>query len=264
MGQGFSKHVVLVFDGDLEYQGAGLIAKAELKGLAADASHVKHVYQFTNELAGNKAYMTEQKTALNGVGIDAETKVTLLSHGYDDPDESAGAGKKLFIGRNKIFPSSMAFLLRIMLGGTKIKRVSIFACYAGGNRGKRFGGPNGPTIKRTPDNSFGFEFAAIAGKISKDVTARTQPVNTVIQIQNSTNPQAAVYKYVYQTVGAIPTTHQVTQHKTVNGKIVGTEKKKNDLPGRYHSAEDKVVFTPNAESDVKSPIPPTWKYETYA
>jgi hypothetical protein len=264
MGQGFSKHVVLVFDGDLEYQGQGLIGKAELKNLAADATHVKHLFNFTNECARQKEYMTQQRSLLKQVGIDGETKITLLSHGYEDPDEAAPEGAKFYIGRQKIIPHSMAMLLRIMLNETLIKRVSIFACYGGGNKAKLFSKPGQP-VKRQPDQSFGFEFARLAGKIAQSVTARTQGVNSIVQLANSTDPNKVAYKYVYQSVGALPTDHHITQYKTKNGQqIAPPEKIKRNDKGRYHDPTDKVVFKPNAESDVKKPIDPTWAFEQYA
>jgi hypothetical protein len=230
MGQGFSTHVLLCLDKDIERGAKATIDKdVDIKKRSADNCKWLACYDWSNANAESLEFMKGLLATWNSdvapVKLDAESKITVYAHG--------GEGADLGFSLRQINPKNLARLVSAVVQGTKVKRVSLLGCFTGGK--KTFRG-----VVIGPEGSVGYQFAKYAGNIAATVTAR---------------------------MGRSITENIVYSHKALLNGTPTSEKKlesaKQTVGHVWHGQQDKVIFTPNPEANLKKPLNPTWKYETY-
>jgi hypothetical protein len=214
-------------DKDLEADAPKLLDKEGRRGDdKRDIDWVEGCLDWTNDNATDRDFLTSLYERQLAVNIDAETKLTIIAHGVEDSS---------CVSNRRLTPQNLARMVAALLKKTKIKRVSLLACYSGGNKKPMgFSQALKGTMKVPPDNSFGYKFASHAGGICGSVTGRMAESQTFADQVRST------------------------------GKYINVKHKVGLVSPRHHGQGDKVVFKPDPQSTVAQGKAPTWNYETYA
>jgi hypothetical protein len=204
----YDRQGVLCLAADLSDTADSLWGKRAAAG-ESDKTHRVNMYGWRGGTATEAAFSD----------LPLNSRLIILVHG----DENST------VANGRYTPAQLAALVKSLLGGRRIQRISLHMCYGGGNKGTATGS-NSSEFHTSPQDSFAQKFASIAGEFAREVSARTDVVSGLT--------------YRDATTGAI----------TNFQRTVGDRRK---------TEGDKLVFTVNSTSTLANPVQATrsfvWK-----
>jgi hypothetical protein len=220
----YDSQAILVLAADLSPDAKDLQQKREQAGDTQNAFDFSQTKSRIFELA--------QITTLPPEYRQATSRLYILAHGNSKSTIIASAQEGgITWSPEQLYTTLKAWMSTPGKLPTRVQRISLLVCYAGGNRGVtpiKGSGSNQSGFTVGPEDSFAYNFACMAGSLTADVTARTHEARGVRTTSNGT------FVTAYQTVG-----------------------------GRHHGEGDKFIFTTVAGSTPKDPKPAsitaTWK-----